>query len=281
MPNIQRSVDGLSLLEQFARQQSCVHSLHPAVKILGTLVYSAALVSFERHTVSAMLPFAFYPLILAPLADIPLRFLFTRTLFAAPFVFFAALGNVFFERMPACVIGNLTLSAGVLSLLSLVLRAMLCVSAVVLLASVTSISGISAQLRGLGVPALAVMLFEMTFRYIGVLGPEAAAMHRAYHLRGGLHRAGHPEYKKRGVDIKHFGMFAGSFFLRTIDRSERIYAAMKCRGYSLDVKIKPARSVKKTDVIFFALLVISCALCRVFDIPLLAGKAVLSLCRML
>ncbi|MDR2619021.1 MAG: cobalt ECF transporter T component CbiQ [Treponema sp.] len=281
MPNIQRSVDGLSLFEKFSQQQSCVHNLHPAVKILGTLVYIGALVSFERHTVSAMLPFVFYPLIMAPLAGIPLRFLFSRALFAAPFVFFAGLGNVFFERPPAYVIGNLVLSAGVLSLASLVLRAVLCVSAAVLLASVTTISGISAQLRRFGVPALPVMLFEMTFRYIGVLGPEAAAMHTAYHLRGGLHRAGHPEYKKRGVDIKHFGMFAGSFFLRTLDRSERIYAAMKCRGYSLDVKTKPAQVVKKADVIFFAALVISCALCRAFDLPLIAGEAILSLYSML
>jgi cobalt/nickel transport system permease protein len=281
MSNIQRSVDGLSSLERFSRRQSPVHNLHPAVKILGTLIYITALVSFERHTVSAMLPFIFYPLIMAPLADIPLRFLFTRALFAAPFVFFAGLGNVFFERQPAYVLGNFVLSAGVLSLVSLMLRAMLCVSAVALLVSVTTISAISAQLRRFWVPALPVMLFEMTFRYIGVLGPEAAAMHTAYHLRGGLHRAGHPEQKNRGVNIKHFGAFAGSFFLRTLDRSERIYAAMKCRGYSLGVKLQARRPVKKADVVFFAALAISCALCRAFDIPLFAGKAILSLCRML
>jgi len=274
MSSIQHSLNEISSFEKFARQKSFVHSLHPAVKILCALLNIVLLVSFERHTVRAMLPFLFYPLVLAPLAGIPAGFLFTRSLIALPFCFFAGIGNVFFERAPAFIIGGIAVNNGAVSLVSLCLRSVLCVSSVVLLASTTPVGDISLQLRRFRVPAILVMLIEMTFRYIGVLFPEANRMHIAYHLRGGLHKSGHPGGKRKGVDIRHYGQFAGSFFLRTIDRSERIYAAMKCRGYSLSNRaVKVFRRFGKKDIVFMAALSLCLVLFRVFDLPLLLGAA--------
>ena len=47
-------------------------------------------------------------------------------------------------------------------------------------------------------------------------------MTRAYHLRA---------VKQNGLEMKHLGAFIGQLLLRSIDRAERVYAAMQCRGF--------------------------------------------------
>jgi cobalt/nickel transport system permease protein len=98
---------------------------------------------------------------------------------------------LWFLRQPAFSLGGLTVSLGAVSLAVILYRAALCVSAVLILVAVTPFSQLTGQLRRLHVPQLFLLLFEMTYRYIGTLLDQAYSMYTAYILRapGGKGRA--------------------------------------------------------------------------------------------
>jgi cobalt/nickel transport system permease protein len=103
-------------------------------------------------------------------------------------------------------------------------------------------------------PSVFVMVFEMTYRYVGVLLEEVRSMIIAYRLRSG---------KKKALEMKHMGSFAGHLLLRGFDRAERVHAAMCCRGYSLK-HIPPARRrIKPSDIIVMLIVCVPSVLLRV------------------
>ena len=88
----------MNTLEQLSAGRSAVHALHPLAKLLVTLVFLIAVVSFDRYALGRLVPFVFYPVILMAVAEIPYGLILKRTLVALPFGLFAGLSNVFFDR---------------------------------------------------------------------------------------------------------------------------------------------------------------------------------------
>ena len=256
MAGIEGAVGELYSLEQLSTKNTAIHRLHPAVKLVTTLVLIVTMVSFPRHAFGRLAPFVFYPVFLMALAEVPYGMLFKRAMIAVPFCLFVGIANLVLERGTAFVIGGYAVTYGLLGLLTLVLRTLLCVTAVLILVATTPFPALTAALRQAKVPTIFVMMFEMTYRYIGVLLGEASSMWRAYALRGG----------GKGVALRHAGSFVGCLLLRSIDRAERIYAAMKCRGYAIqksrDVESKPTTS----DGLYALLVCGLCVLLRLVDI---------------
>lgn len=138
-------------------------------------------------------------------------------------------------------------TAGVLSFLVLIVRTIFSVTAILILVATTKFTDLTRQLSIIHIPMIIVNLIEMIYRYIGVLLEEASTMLTAYRLRN-------PKYKY--LHIKHMGTFVGHLFLRSIDRAERIYNAMKCRGYgSKKIKYEKQRiSIKDIFYLIFGTL---------------------------
>jgi cobalt/nickel transport system permease protein len=247
------------------------HGLHTGVKIAAAFVYIVTVMSFDRHAVGRLTPFLLYPVAIGALGAVPLSASVRRLLPALPFCVFAGLSNLLFERETAFVVRGIAVPYGVLSCVSLVFRAVLCVEALILLTATTPASAVTAQLRRSSLPSFLPMLFEMTYRYSGVLAAEARSLRIAYALRGG---------SQRGVDIRHIGGFIGSLFLRAIARAENIGNALKLRGYG-DTLSSPAKTTRKAapmatrapfaSAAFLCAVCFSCALFRFVDIPLLIG----------
>jgi cobalt/nickel transport system permease protein len=259
---------GIYALEGFARKGSVLHKLHPAVKIIAVLIYIAAVISFDRYSFGRLIPFLLYPCLVIPLAGIPPSLLVKPAVLALPFCLFAGISNIIFERETALYLGAVPVSYGLLSCVTLIFRTMLCVSAALSLAALTSFPHLSAQLRRFRVPSLFVTVLEMMYRYTGVLSEEARAMTMAYELRA-------PGQGRRGIAMKHMGTFAGSLFLRSTFRSERIYAAMKCRLYSLRAPPKNSDPLRQGDFIFLGTVILCCAVFRFVNISLVLGRVVL------
>jgi cobalt/nickel transport system permease protein len=79
-------------------------------------------------------------------------------------------------------------------------------------------------LRHLRVPAKLVHLLLFTVRYIDVLHGEYLRLRMAMKVRGFRPRVSWHTYRS-------FGYLVGMLLVRSLDRSERILAAMKCRGF--------------------------------------------------
>lgn len=227
MTDIRSKTAEIYTLEQLAAGHSPIHALHPLAKLLVTLVYIICVISFDRLALLALAPFIFYPAVVMAMAEIPYGPVLRRTMIALPFSLLAGLYN-----------------ATLFSMLTLVLRTVLCVSAVLILVAVTPLTMLAAQLRRLHVPALLVALLEMTYRYIGTIMDEAATVMTAYRLRS---------QHSRGVNIEHMGSFIGLLLIRSSDRAERVYQAMKCRGYPGWEFDSGKRPLKSADYGFLAL----------------------------
>jgi len=231
MADLGARVHELRALDNLSIGQTAVHRLHPMAKLLSAVIFIVFVVSFGRYDFVYLTPYLFYPFMMMALAELPYKLLLTRMLIALPFCLFAGLSNVIFDRAAAFTVGGVTISLGVLSLATILLKMYLSVMAALILVATTSFTELTIQLRRLHVPVTFVMVFEMTFRYIGVLLEEVYSMTVAYRLRSGT---------KKALDMQHMGSFVGQILLRGFDRAERVHAAMRCRGYSLK-HIPPAR----------------------------------------
>jgi cobalt/nickel transport system permease protein len=106
-------------------------------------------------------------------------------------------------------------------------------------------------LFALKTPERLVHLMMFTIRYIDVLREEYQRLRTSMKLRG--FRPGTNWHTYRS-----FGYLVGMMLVRSIERSERILAAMKCRGFSGRIVLLEEFRLSRTDILFAAAL--GCAL---------------------
>ena len=253
----------LYVLEQLTAGSTCIHRLHPMVKLLASAVFIVTVVSFDRYAFARLIPYIFYTMLLTALSETPYSMLIKRFLAALPFCFFVGISNVLFDRTAAFTIGGITVSYGAVSFVTILFKSYLCVMAVLILVSVTPLSGLSGEMRRLKVPGIFITMFEMTYRYIGVLLNEAHSMYTAYSLRS---------RGKKGIEMRDMGSFAGQLLIRSFDRAGRVYNAMKCRGYALQHIPHKSKKPALKDIIYFAIVFLLCVIFRLINISgLFAG----------
>jgi cobalt/nickel transport system permease protein len=232
-------IQELNALEQLSSGDTFIHRLHPMAKLLSAIFFVITVISFDRYDLRQLVPYIFYPTLLMALSETPYSMLFKRFMVAFPFCFFAGISNLIFVPAPY----------GVISFFTIIFRTYLCVMAVLLLVSTTPFFEIANSMRLLRIPNIFIVIFEMTYRYICVLLEEVHSMYIAYSLRS----AG-----AKGIKMRDMGSFAGQLLLRSFDRADRIYSAMKCRGYALCTMPQNGRNFTLKDFIFFATVCFFC-----------------------
>jgi len=252
---VRNKIYELYALEQLASGNSCVHRLSPLFKLLAAAVFIVTVVSFNRFAFGRLIPFVFYPAILMALSQTPYSMLNKRFLAALPFCLFAGISNVIFDRSAAFAAGGITVSWGVVSFAVILFRTWLCVMAVLILVSVTPLSDLTGELRRLRAPKIFIVMFELTYRYTGVLLNEAYCAGLAYSLRSA---------NRKGIKMSDMGSFAGVLLIRSFDRAERVYNAMKCRGYTSGQTTQNIPQNKKPSINDFIFLFTVCLLCATF-----------------
>ena len=252
-------------LEQLSGKNTLIHRRDPMVKLLSCCVYLVCLLSLDRQRVGQMSAFFLYPVVVLALAEVPFGMVLRRSLVVLPLCLMACIGNLAVERQPVMQLGVLTITAGMVSSLSILLRAMLSVSAVLTLIAVTPFPQLTGALRRLHIPGPFVALLEMTYRYVGALMEEASSMWAGYQLRGG----------GKKLDIRHMGPFAGSLLLRSFDRAERIYGAMKCRGYGGSWYGGRKQKINSGDLIYTMAAVLTSLLFRWINVPGWIGRMIM------
>lgn len=267
MSNATAGLAQFGLLDALARRRSPVHRLDPRAKLLATLVYIVAVVSFGKYELSALLPFALYPIVLIAAADLPVGWLLKRLLWVSPFAVLLGLFNPLLDREPLVVLGPLALSGGWISFLSILLRFALTVSAALVLIAVTGLESVIAAMQRLGVPAVFTTQLLMLYRYVYVLIEETARVLRARSLRA----------FGRRLDIAALGPLAGHLLLRTLDRAERLSQAMSCRGFTGTIHTTRPLRFGLADALFLAGWSALFLLFRLVDVPQAVGTLFLRL----
>lgn len=240
MTRLVHSLFNISYLEELARRKNWLNDIHGLSKLLVTIVYILSVSSAGKYELNEVLLLMVYPVFILTSVDIPLKALL-RKMFV-PIILGASLGilNPLLDKNVVVVTSQISISAGWLSFLVLFLKATLCITSAFLLVSTTPIEEIVGALNVLKLPKVMSVQVLLMFRYITILVQEFERALTAYSLRSG---GGH------AIEWRAWGSFMGQIFIRTSERSYRLYDSMKLRGFNgnfddmLEKKFKPKDAI--------------------------------------
>ncbi len=253
----------LATLDDLAARDTPAARLDPRAKVVATLAYVAVVASFGRHDLLRLAPLALFPLALAALGDVPLRSLASRLALASPFILGVALFEPLLDHTPALRLGGIVLTGGAIGFGTVVVKFALSLSAALLLVATTGFDAVCAALRRLGAPRALVAQLLLTYRYLFVLSAEAGRSLRAHALRS-------PDRPRPTLAVA--GTLLGQLLVRALARAERIHAAMRCRGFDGEVRLRRPWRATGRDALFVAATAALLITSRALDVPgLLAG----------
>jgi cobalt/nickel transport system permease protein len=220
----------IHLSDRYQNGTSRIHRLDPRVKVIVTLLFIISNVIMpDGAWIAFALSFGLVTLVCA-LANIGIFFALKRSFVALPFALVAV--TVVFttpgQPLAGWQIGSGALvatDAGLVRFLSILTRSWLSVQMAIVLTAVTPIPDLLHALRHLRVPPLLVAVIGLMVRYLTILSDEALRLMRARDARS----VGSGSSLLWRAQVT--GNMVGQLFLRSYDRSERVYQAMLARGF--------------------------------------------------
>ncbi len=224
-----------SLFDRYRAGESPIHSLAPNVKVIITILFilSNALLP-DGHWLGFGISWLAI-LLFNIAAQLGWGFTLKRSFIALPFAL-AAITAIF--ALPGETLASfdflfwhlVATDAGLLRFFSIVVRSWLSVQVAILLVTTTQFPDLIHALEHLRLPRMLVTVIAFLYRYIFVLSDEVLRLLRARQARS----ATLPD--QRGVGnlfwrARIAGNMVGQLFLRSYERSDRIYNAMLARGY--------------------------------------------------
>jgi cobalt/nickel transport system permease protein len=227
-------------IEEFALGDSFVHKLDPRVKIICAFVFSTVVAL--NHWISAAAVAIIFPLVLIVAARINIGRVLSRLAVVNTFVLFLWFFLPFtFPGEVIYSVGPLEIHhEGLLYALLITMKSNAIVLMVIALLGTSPIFSLVHALSHMGVPDKLVHIFFFCFRYVHVVHEEYHRLATAMKIRG---------FKPRS-DIHTYRAYAylvGMILVRSFDRSRRILAAMKCRGFRGKFYILHHYEMKRCD----------------------------------
>lgn len=246
------------LVQLSAHERASVNrgSIDPRARIAVTLIYLVVMLSVPIARLSELLLYALFPIICAADVRIGYRPILRRSLFIVPFAALIGVFNIFYRREMAFVVGSVVITRGWLEFISIIVRAVLSVQAVLVLVRTEGYERICHSLQRLGVPATLTSQMAMLYRYMFVLIEQLLSLARARSARS---------FGRRAMPVSEWGAIVGQLTVRTFERAERISQAMWARGFDGRLPDPPTalRRWQRRDTIYLAVWSGALIACRV------------------
>ena len=225
-----------SFLDRYHAGTSPVHRLDPRLKLLATLAFVLAVTTTPPHAWPTFVLFTGLALGAIVATQIPLIEALKHSAIALPFAGMVALSLPFTRAGQAVWSGQvlgLTLTVtdeGLMLFAAVIVKSWLSVMVSGLLVATTRFPDLLSALRSLRVPAILTSTMSFMYRYLFVLTDEALRLQTARESRSA--GSGRTVWWRAQV----LGRMIGSLFIRSYERSERIYAAMLARGFAGEIR---------------------------------------------
>lgn len=207
----------------YLHEHSPVHRLPPETKVLSVFLFVAVVAITPREAIWA---FGFYAAMEAGLvrfSRVPVRFVLSRLIAVVPFVIFALFLPFIGAGKDVDLLGIGLSSEGIWAMWNILAKASLGATASILLAATTEAPEIVKGFGRLRVPPVITGIASFMIRYLEVIAGELARMRTAMTARG---------YEPRWLSqARPIAASAGTLFVRSYERGERVYDAMLSRGY--------------------------------------------------
>jgi len=253
--------------DRYHHGQSPLHSLDPRIKVIVTIAFilSNALLP-DGAWIAFLLAWSFI-IFANTLSGLGVGFTFKRSFIAFPFALAAITVLFSIPGRPVTsfqfLMWDLTITdAGFLRFISIVIRSWLSVQVAILLVAVTEFPKIIHALTHLRVPIILTVIISFLYRYLFVLTDEVMRMLRARQARSaaasGVRSGGSVTWRARIA-----GHMAGQLFLRSYERSDRIYNAMLSRGYKGELMTIHPHHYHRSDLLIGMLSIVALVLMQI------------------
>src|SRR5690606_15220474 len=221
--------------DRYHEKESFLHKLDPRVKILVTVLFIVSNALLPDGAWLAFILAWLFVLVANLISNLGIGFTLKRSIIAFPFALIAI--TVLFS-IPGKSLATFQLlmweftitDAGLLRFISILIRSWISVQFAILLVAVTRFPDLIHALEHLKVPAILTTIISFLYRYLFVMTDEVFRL-----LRARESRSGGITGKRSGGGVlwraKIAGNMVGQLFLRSFERSDRIYHAMVSRGY--------------------------------------------------
>jgi cobalt/nickel transport system permease protein len=200
-----------------------VHRVAPEVKIAATVAYVFAVVATPREALWALGGDAVLLAGVVALAGLSPALVARRLRIEIPFLLFATFMPFTGAGPRIDVLGVSLSEPGLWAAWNIVAKGTLGVAASIVLAATTPVADLLRGLDRLRVPRVITAIAGFMVRYLGIVAGEGRRMHVARQSRG---------YDPRWLwQARGIAASAGTLFVRSYERGERVYLAMLARGY--------------------------------------------------
>jgi cobalt/nickel transport system permease protein len=231
-------IEELGSIEWDASRRSFVHDLDARVKIIIVFLMIILVVGYPLTSgvFHMAVPFAAIIIIFWYLSKLPVRTYLVRLLATLPFGFFIIFFQIFFKnpRVATSTIVPLPFpffsiyAESVASASILLVKFLLCISAIIFLSSTTTVQEMLKAGKRLGLPSVMALSLGMMIRYLFLFARMYTQIHHALQSRN------FDPFDRKLPHIyrlKTLGYAMGVLFLRAYEQGERTHATMMCRGY--------------------------------------------------
>ncbi|MDX2230027.1 MAG: cobalt ECF transporter T component CbiQ [Leptolyngbyaceae cyanobacterium bins.349] len=213
-------------------RDSWIHAWEPRCKVLGLvgLIFAFAFV----QSLWLLVPMVLVTLTLYGLSQLPMSFWLQRLRYPGLFLLgIVALLPFFAGQTVLWQWGWLTVYREGCAAVVLIAGRFLCIVTIALiLIGSTPLLTLLKALRSLGISPILTDMTLLTYRYLADIGDTLTTMRTAMRLRGG-DRPTRRGFIPSGQYLTQIAHLTGTLLIRSYEQSERVYKAMRLRGYGL------------------------------------------------
>jgi cobalt/nickel transport system permease protein len=253
--------------DRYHETHSFLHRLDPRLKVLSSVAF---ILSNALLPDGAWIAFGLSWLLLLLgnlLSNLGIGFTFRRSLVALPFAFIALTVLFSIPGQPLAtfhfLFWDFTITdAGLLRFVSIMIRSWLSVQMAILMVATVRFPDLIHALEHLRIPSILTTIIAFLYRYLFVLADEVFRLMRARESRSaaapGQRSGGRVAWRAQIA-----GHMAGQLFLRSYERSDRVYNAMLARGYAGHMETINPHELRRRDYLTAALVMLAILLLQV------------------
>ena len=205
-----------SFLDRYSDLESPLHRFDARIKVAVAVVAVVCVATLPPGHPLAIAFFGCLLLALWLVAGLPFLFLVKRVAILAPFLVLMALSAAWTQHR--------AMDAGAVAFAAhIVVRAVEAIAALSLLTSTTPFPKLVAAFEWYRVPSIILALLAFAYRFIYILVDELERLN--------VGRRSREFSRKLSIAWRGRAWMLGSFLVRSLERSERVYQAMLSRGY--------------------------------------------------
>ncbi|MGN0143478.1 MAG: energy-coupling factor transporter transmembrane component T family protein [Clostridium sp.] len=241
MNDISKAIYDIRKIDELGNAHTMIHRIDPSIKIIVTIIYVIKVLSIKQFIISDIICILLYPIILFKIGKVSVKFIFKKVLYVLPIIIGISVINLIIDFSYSEIYFSVLL----------IFKCIFALVGALLLIATTGINNLAFGLKKLKIPDILIMQILMLHRYIILMMEECYRVRSAYELR---------TLGEKSMTMKDYGQIIGQMLLKTINKSEKVYEAMKLKGFEGDLYIN---SDKRAGCIDFLYLV-ACTVILIF-----------------